>query len=153
MLSILGCANGAQLEQFLRQSMRKHNIALEPGICTALNKGILTCGDEMPKNFTPFLVPPKKDLEIQGKNTDILKLAVQEKFDQKDLTMLTKMEVTIPLTSQDLRHYVKNLAGLAGRCLGQSVAIHVSLKLLAEHIENNENEYDYEFRQESLFGG
>ena len=96
--------------------MRKHNIALEPGICTALNKGILACGDEMLKNFTPFLVPPKKDLEIQESNTDILKLAVQEKFDQQDLTLLTKVEVTIPLTSQDLRHHVKNLAELVGRC-------------------------------------
>ena len=58
MLSILGCSNGAQVEQFLRQSTRKNNVAFERGICTALNKGILACGDQMPKNFTPFLVPP-----------------------------------------------------------------------------------------------
>ena len=41
MLSILGCQNGAQVEQYLRQSMQGHNMSLEPGFCTALNKGIL----------------------------------------------------------------------------------------------------------------
>ena len=128
-------------------------MAFGPGICTTLNKGILACGDEMPKNFTPFLVPPVKDTESQEANSDLLKLVVQEKYDKQDLMLLTKMEVSIPMTAQDLRHHVKNIAGLAGRCLGQSSAIHIALRLLAEHIEDNENEYNYEFHQESLFGG
>ena len=67
--------------------------------------------------------------------------------------LLTKMEVSILMTAQDLRHHVKNLTGLAGSCLGQSSAIHIALRLLVEYIEDNENEYNYEFRQESLFGG
>ena len=40
MMSILGCQNGAQVDQFLRQSMADHNMRLEPGRCTAINKGI-----------------------------------------------------------------------------------------------------------------
>ena len=62
MLSITGCQNGAQVEQFLRQSMQDHNMSLEPGFCTVLNKGILIYPDESccPKNFTPFHIPPNK---------------------------------------------------------------------------------------------
>ena len=59
MLSIIGCQNGAQVEQFLRQLMQDHNISLEPSFCTALNKDMLVCPDDSgcPKNFKPFLTP------------------------------------------------------------------------------------------------
>ena len=153
MPSILGCSNGAQVEQYLRQSMRKHNMVLEPGICTALNKGILACGGDVPKNFTPFLLPPAKDNDTHETSSDLLKLAVQEKFDNKDLVLMTKMDVTIPMCTQDLRIHIKNTAGLAGRCLGQDSTLHMSLRNLAEHIEENDTSYSYEFRQEKLFGG
>ena len=42
-MSILGCQHGPQMEQLLRQVMNEHNMCLEPGLCTALNKGIFTC--------------------------------------------------------------------------------------------------------------
>ena len=63
MLAILGCQNGAQVDQYLRQSMSSYNMSLEPGFCTALNKGILVCQDDAsaPKNFTIFLTPPVND--------------------------------------------------------------------------------------------
>ena len=41
MAAILGYQNGAQVDQFLRQSMSTYNMRLEPGFCTAINKGIL----------------------------------------------------------------------------------------------------------------
>ena len=84
---------------------------------------------------------------------DILRLAVQDKYEGEDLALLTKMEVTIPVRSQDLKHHIKNLAGLAGRCLGQDCILHRNLKELAEHVEDQETAYNYEFRQERLFGG
>ena len=155
MLSILGCQNGAQVDQYLRQSMQGHNMSLEPGFCTALNKGILVSPDDAstPKNFTSFLTPPVGDDEEDEENANLLKLAVQEQFDEKDLVLLTKMDVTIPMKVHCLKHHIKNYSGCAGRCLGEHSIAHKSLKGLAEHIENKETSYAYEFKQEKLFGG
>ena len=47
MLSILGHQNGAQVKQFLRQSIQDHNMSLEPSFCTALNNGMLVCLDDV----------------------------------------------------------------------------------------------------------
>ena len=84
MLAILGCSNGPYIEQYLRQSMQSHNMTLEPRFCTALNKGIFVSPDDssMPKNFTPFLTPPVKDDEDIEESINLLKLAVQEEYDQ-----------------------------------------------------------------------
>ena len=46
MLSILGCQNGAQVDQYLRQSMSGHNMQIEPGLCSAINKGIIVHPDD-----------------------------------------------------------------------------------------------------------
>ena len=83
MLSILGCQNGAQVDQYLRQSMQGFNMSLEPGFCTALNKGMLVCPDDTstPMNFTSFLTPPVNNDEDEEDNANLLKLAVQEKYD------------------------------------------------------------------------
>ena len=122
MLSILGCQNGAQVDQFLRQSMLSHNMALEPGFCTALNKGIFVSPDDasIPKKITPFLTPPVKDDEDVEENSHLLKLAVQEKYDAQDLILLTNMEISIPLRTQDLKHHIRNITGLTGRCFGDN---------------------------------
>ena len=85
-------------------------------------------------------------------NSNILKLEAQDKLDHGDLVHLTKMEVTLPIRAQILKHNIKNLAGLAGRCLGQTSLLHVGLTDLAEHVEGKENAYNYEFHQERLFG-
>ena len=84
-------------------------MSLEPGFCTALNKGILASPDDAStlKNFTPFLTPPVENDGEDEKNTNLLKLAVQEKFDEKDLVLLTKMDVTIPMKVPCLRHHIK----------------------------------------------
>ena len=60
MLSILGCQNGAQVDQYLKQVVIGHNIQLEPGFCSAINKGIFVPADDAttPKHFTSFLTPP-----------------------------------------------------------------------------------------------
>ena len=63
------------------------------------------------------------------------------------------MEVTLPVRAQDLKHHTKNLAGLADRYLGQTSLLHVGLTDLADHVEEKENAYNYEFHQERLFGG
>ena len=155
MLAILGCSNGPQVDQYLRQSMQSHNMTLEPGFCTALNKGIFVSPDDssMPKNFTPFLTPPIKDDEDIEESTNLLKLAVQEKYDQQDLVLLTKMDIAIPMQTQELKHQVKNIAGLAGRCFGDSSILYASIKTVADHIDRKENSYSHEFRQEKFFGG
>ena len=155
MLSILGCQNGAQVDQYLRQSMRGYNMSLEPGFCTALNKGMLASPDDTstPTNFTSFLTPPVNDDEDEEDNANLLKLAVQEKYDNSDLILLTKMEISIAMKTPELKHAMKNIAGVTGRILGQHSIAHVSLKRVADHIEKKETSYNYEFRQEKFFGG
>ena len=65
MLAILGCQNGAQVDQYLKQVMIGHNVSFEPGLCSALNKGLIVHADDgtLPKNFSCFLTPPMKDDE------------------------------------------------------------------------------------------
>ena len=111
MLAIPGCLNGAQVDQYLRQLMSSHNMSLEPEFCTALNKGILFFPDDAstPKMFTVFLTPPVNDDDEEEENTNLLKMAIQEKIDNKDLKLLTKMDVTIPMKTSELRHHVKIL--------------------------------------------
>ena len=155
MLSILGCSNGAQVDQYLKQVMVGHNVRLEPGLCSALNKGILIHADDTtaPKHFTPFLTPPISDDEDVAENNDLLKLAVQTKYSENDVSLLTKMDVSIPMKTQELKHQVKNIAGLTARCLGSDSLLYASLKDVADHIEKREISYNYEFRQDKLFGG
>ena len=62
MLAVLGCQNGAQVDQYLKQLMAGYNICPEPGLCSALNKGIIVHVDDgtAPKNFSPFFCSPGK---------------------------------------------------------------------------------------------
>ena len=135
--------------------MQGYNMSLEPGFCTALNKGMLVCPDDTstPTNFTSFLTPPVNDDEDEEDNANLLKLAVQEKYDNSDLILLTKMSISIAMKTPELKHHMKNIAGVAGRILGQHSIAHKSLKGVAAHIEKKETSYNYEFRQEKLFGG
>ena len=155
MLAILGCQNGAQVEQYLKQVMTGHNLHLEPGFCSAINKGIFVHADDTtaPKHFSCFLTPPISDDEQTSENNDLLKLAVQTKYTDTDVTLLTKMIIQIPMKTQDLRHHMKNIAGLSGRCFGVDSLLHQGLKDVATHIESKELQYNYEFRQDRLFGG
>ena len=111
MLSILGCQNGAQVDQFLKQSMQGYNMSLEPGFCTALNKGMIVCPDDVgtPTKFTAFLTPPVNDDDEDKDNENLLKLAVQEKYDSQDLILLPKMDISIPMKTSDLKHLMKNI--------------------------------------------
>ena len=106
-----------------------------------------------PKYFTAFLTPPINDKLDMSNHADLLKLAVQDKFDRQDLSLLTKMDVSIPVTTQDLKHHIKNYTGCAGRCFGQESVLYMNLHKVLDHIEDNETCYTYEFREESLFGG
>ena len=155
MLSILGCQNGAQVEQLLRQSMGEHNMRLEPGLCTALNKGIFASPNDAgtPRNFTPFFTPPIENFMEEEENSHLLKLAIQEKFDSQDILSLTKMEVKVPMKAQDLRHHLKNFAGIAGRCFGETALLYENLSKVCKHIERREPSYNYEFVQNKMFGG
>jgi hypothetical protein len=155
MFSILGCQNGAQVNQYLKQAMPGHNVRFEPGFCTALNKGMFICPDGTgpPSNFTPFLMPPMADDDDEEQNAYLLKLAVQEKYDSTDIELLTKMEVSIPMKSQELRHYLKNTAEVAGRCIGSDSILYASLMTIYNHIEAHDMSYNFEFRNDKLFGG
>ena len=92
------------------------------------------------------------DEEVE-ENNDLLKLAVQSKYSEEDVVLLTKMTISIPMRSQELRHHVNNIAGLSGRCFGQESILYKSLEEVKEHIERKEVNYNYEFRQDKLFGG
>ena len=135
--------------------MTGFNVSFEPGFCTALNKGMLVCPDDTmtPRNFTTFLTPPMKDIEEKEQNANLLKLAVQDKYDCTDLELLTKMDVTIPMTAQDLRHQLRNLTAVAGHYLGQDSIIYGSLLKIQEHTENHEMSYQFEFKNDSPFCG
>ena len=47
---------------------------------------------------------------------------------------------------------MKNIAGLSARYLGSDLLIYQSLKDVADHIEKREISYNYEFRQDKMFG-
>lgn len=155
MISILGCSNGAQVDQYLKQVMVGHNVKLEPGLCSALNKGILIHADDTtsPKHFTPFLTPPISDDKEVAEKNNLLKLAVQTNYSENDVSLLTKMDVSIPMKTQELKHQMKNIAGLSARCLGSDSLIYQSLKDVADHIEKCEISYNYGFCQDKMFGG
>ena len=46
MMSILGCQNGTQVNQFLKQSMQGYNMSLEPNFYTVINEGMVVCPDD-----------------------------------------------------------------------------------------------------------
>ena len=143
------------MDQYLRQSIKGHNMSLEPGFCTALNKGILVSPDDAstPKNFNPVLTLPVSDDDEDEENANLFKLAAQNKFDEKDLVLLTKMDVTIPMKVAYLKHHFNNYSGCAGRIIGKNSQSHCNLKKLYRHIEAKEPRYQHEFKQDKLFGG
>ena len=113
------------------------------------------CPDDTqtPKNLTPFLTPPTNDDDDEEENANLLKMAVQEKYDSKDLRLLTKMDISIPMKTSDLKHHIKIFKGCVGRIFGQSSMIFECCEKLQHHIEDHETRYDYEYKQEKLFGG
>ena len=44
-----------------------------------------------------FFVPPVSDDDEDYENSNLLRLAVQDRFSDRDVTLLTKQEVTIPV--------------------------------------------------------
>ena len=115
---------------------------------------MLVCLDDIsvPNNFTVFLTPPVNDDDGDNKNANLLKLAVQKKYYSTDLLLLTKMDIIILMRAPDLKHHLKNIAGWAEKCFGEDLIVNTSLKQIASHIENKESSYNYEFKQETLFG-
>ena len=63
------------------------------------------------------------------------------------------MDISIPMKASDLKHHAKNFAGMAGKMFGQTSVQHHSLKQIQTHIEEREVSYNYEFKQDPLFGG
>ena len=41
MLSIFGCSNAGQVDQYVNQLLLSHNVSLEPGLCSSINKEIM----------------------------------------------------------------------------------------------------------------
>ena len=62
-----------------------------------------------PENFTAFLTSPVNIEDDDDNNTNLLKLAIREKFDNSDLLLFTKMEVTISMGTTDLKYCVKTM--------------------------------------------
>ena len=42
-------------------------------------------------------------------NSNLLKLAVQDKHDSHDVILLTKMDISIPMKAPEMKHAVKNI--------------------------------------------
>lgn len=101
------------MEQFFKQIMVGHNVSFEPGLCSTINKGIFVHADDssLPKNFSLFMTPPVNDDADVLENNKIIKLAVQTKYSDHDIDLLAKMEVSIPMKTQELRHHLKTLQG------------------------------------------
>ena len=95
------------------------------------------------QNPWPPPTPINDDEEIID-NGNLLKLAVQEKYDSQDVVLLSRMEISIPMKNKDIKHHVKSLTGLSGRCFSQSSVIHNRLKKAAAHIEPRNTSYNYE---------
>ena len=154
-LTILTSINGADACQYLQGCMSSYNLAIVIGLCTAVQKGILINPDDsgVPTNLSPFLTPPLSDDEDELLNHNNLQLALKEKLDAADVTLLTKMEVVIPMTVEQLRHHIKNFSGIVGRLIGQDSQLYTNLTILWKHVEARETRYKYEFRQDLMFGG
>ena len=58
-------------------------------ICSTINKGILVHAEygSAPQNFTAFLVPPLNDDAELEDNSNLLRLAVQDKFSDSDIAL------------------------------------------------------------------
>ena len=155
LLTVLTISNGADACQYLQSCMSTYNLALVIGLCTAIHKGILINPDDsgLPTNLSPFLTPPLRDDKDELENHNNLQLALKEKLDAADVTLLTKMEVVIPMTVEQLRHHIRNFAGVIGRLIGQDSQLFINLTVLWKHIEARETRYKYEFRQDKMFGG
>ena len=80
--------------------------------------------------ITQVLIPPVKDDEDIEESTNLLKLTEQEKYDQYDLVLLTNMDIAIPVKTQELKHQVRNIVELAGRCFGDSSILYTIIKTI-----------------------
>ena len=150
MLFITVFQNGVQIKQYLRTCMPCHNMSLKHGFCTVLNKGMHVCHDDVdtPNKSIAFLIPPVNDDEDADDNENLLKLAVQEKYDNSDLILLSKMDITILMKTHELKYYMKNIASCTGSCY---LIFHTSLKQIVTRIDGKETRYNYTFCQEKLF--
>ena len=92
----------------------------------------------------PFLTPPISDEDDRQESKNLLKLAVQTKFSDKDVNVLTKMDISIPIRSQDLKYHLKNIANLATICIGKGCLLYTNLQRVTDHIQENEIDYNYE---------
>ena len=63
------------------------------------------------------------------------------------------MDMSIPMKALDQKNHVKIFKGCVGRIFRGSSMIFKSLETIQNHIEDNETRYDYEYKQEELFGG
>ena len=85
--------------------------------------------------------------------SNLHRLAVQDKFSDRDVTLLTKQDVAITVKTQKLRHHIRNIADLAGRCFGENSVLIRNLWEMAKHSYYREVAYAYKFRQDKLLGG
>ena len=92
-------------------------------------------------------------MTMQMKIPTYLNSQSKKKYDTADLILLTKMDISILMKPQELKHHMKNFSGIAVRMLGKDYMVHNSIQRITEHIESNDTSYNYDFRQEKLFGG
>ena len=68
-------------------------------------------------------------------HTHLLQLAIQEKYSNKDVKTLTKMEIDILMKMEGLKEALKNMAGICARCIRQQLVFHSTLQDLWQHVK------------------
>ena len=87
--------NGTQMDQYLKQIIISRKVHLKPGLCSAVNKRVFMNTDDTsaPKYSNSFFTHPVSDDDDTAENNYILKLAVQTKYSDTDVILLTKMHI------------------------------------------------------------
>ena len=125
--------------------METYNLSIVIGLCKELHKGILINSDEsgLITNFTSFLTPPHRDEYYECENQNVLRLALEGKLEASDVSLLTNMDVSIPMKVDKLQHHVKNCSGVIGRVIGKDCILFLKLTKLWKHIDAKDTRYNY----------
>lgn len=156
MLEILASPSAADTQGLLAHLLKRNgNVAhIQPGICTALNKGLIVGTDyKSPSNLTPFGTYSNSTGDLSAKA--LLKFAMKENFkryDKDELELLTSLEVTIPKSFHVLNHMLRNMAFLCEHLSGPESIATKAWKSAVEHARCNEQLYtDHDVQNSNFF--
>ena len=145
MLEIMASPSAADAQGLLAHLLKKNgNVAqIQPGICTALNKGLIIGTDyKSPTNLTPFGTYSTSTGGLSAKS--LLKFAMKENFeryDKDELELLTSLEITIPKSYHVFQHMLRNMEFLCKYLSGQESLATRAWRSAVIHAHTNEQVY------------